>query len=77
MRGPRRPASDRRTSEFRKGYLEPLGITSMLDAPVFLRGKMVGVVCHEHTGRARRWQLHEELLASSVEVRSGISRNAA
>ena len=22
----------------------------MLDAPVFLRGKMVGVVCHEHTG---------------------------
>jgi diguanylate cyclase (GGDEF)-like protein/PAS domain S-box-containing protein len=57
--------TDRRTSEFRKGYLEPLGITSMLDAPVFLRGKMVGVVCHEHTGRQRRWQLHEELLASS------------
>ena len=57
--------TDRRTSEFRKGYLEPLGITSMLDAPVFLRGKMVGVVCHEHTGRPRRWQLHEELLASS------------
>ena len=57
--------TDRRTSEFRKGYLEPLGITSMLDTPVFLRGKMVGVVCHEHTGRPRRWQLHEELLASS------------
>jgi len=57
--------ADKRTSEFRKSYLEPLGITSMLDAPVFLRGKMVGVVCHEHTGRARRWQLHEELLASS------------
>jgi diguanylate cyclase (GGDEF)-like protein/PAS domain S-box-containing protein len=32
---------------------------------VFLRGKMVGVVCHEHTGRPRRWKLHEELLASS------------
>ena len=57
--------TDRRTSEFRKGYLEPLGITSMLDAPVFLRGKMVGVVCHEHTGQPRRWQLHEELLAGS------------
>ena len=57
--------TDKRTSEFRKGYLVPLGITSMLDAPVFLRGKMVGVVCHEHTGRARRWKLHEELLASS------------
>jgi diguanylate cyclase (GGDEF)-like protein/PAS domain S-box-containing protein len=57
--------TDKRTSEFRKSYLTPLGITSMLDAPVFLRGKMVGVVCHEHTGRPRRWQLHEELLASS------------
>ena len=44
--------TDKRTSEFRKGYLVPLGITSMLDAPVFLRGKMVGVVCHEHTGPA-------------------------
>jgi diguanylate cyclase (GGDEF)-like protein/PAS domain S-box-containing protein len=56
---------DSRTSEFKDGYLVPLGITSMLDAPVFLRGKMVGVVCHEHVGKARRWQLHEELLASS------------
>ena len=58
--------TDKRTSEFRDGYLDPLGITSMLDAPVFLRGKMVGVVCHEHTGRPRRWQVHEELLAGSL-----------
>jgi len=57
--------TDPRTKEFRKGYLEPLGIRSMLDAPVFLRGKMVGVVCHEHTGKPRRWKLHEELLAGS------------
>ena len=57
--------ADLRTSEFRDGYLVPQGITSMLDAPVFLRGQMVGVVCHEHTGPARRWQLAEELLAST------------
>jgi diguanylate cyclase (GGDEF)-like protein/PAS domain S-box-containing protein len=57
--------TDPRTREFRDGYLVPLGITSMLDAPVFLRGRMVGVVCHEHTGKPRRWKLHEELLASS------------
>ena len=57
--------TDPRTSEFRAAYLEPLGITSMLDAPVFSRGKMVGVVCHEHTGKPRRWKLHEELLAGS------------
>jgi diguanylate cyclase (GGDEF)-like protein/PAS domain S-box-containing protein len=57
--------TDPRTSEFRAGYLDPLGIRAMLDAPVFLRGKMVGVVCHEHTGKPRRWKLHEELLAGS------------
>jgi diguanylate cyclase (GGDEF)-like protein/PAS domain S-box-containing protein len=57
--------TDKRTAEFKDGYLVPLGITSMLDAPVFLRGKMVGVVCNEHTGKPRRWQLHEELLAGS------------
>ena len=57
--------TDERTREFSASYLEPLGITSMLDAPVFLRGKMAGVVCHEHTGKPRRWKLHEELLASS------------
>ena len=57
--------TDERTREFAASYLEPLGITSMLDAPVFLRGKMAGVVCHEHTGKPRRWKLHEELLASS------------
>ena len=57
--------TDARTSEFRKGYLQPLGIRAMLDAPVFLRGKMVGVVCHEHTETARRWQQSEELLAGT------------
>ena len=58
--------TDERTREFATSYLQPLGITSMLDAPVFLRGKMAGVVCHEHTGRPRRWKLQrEELLASS------------
>ena len=56
---------DERTSEFRTSYLEPLGITAMLDAPVFVRGKMVGVVCHEHVGPPRQWQLWEELLAGT------------
>ena len=29
-------------------YLEPLGISSMLDASVWVRGEIVGVLCHEH-----------------------------
>src|SRR6185436_5749758 len=56
---------DPRTSEFRLSYLEPLGITAMLDAPVFVRGKAVAVFCHEHVGPPRRWQFWEELAAST------------
>jgi diguanylate cyclase (GGDEF)-like protein/PAS domain S-box-containing protein len=58
--------TDPRTREFTSGYLEPLGIGAMLDAPIFSRGHMVGVVCHEHVGGPRRWRFWEELLAGTV-----------
>ncbi|MGB7219009.1 MAG: diguanylate cyclase [Vicinamibacterales bacterium] len=57
--------TDPRTSEFRSGHLEPHRITAMLAAPVFVRGRMAGVVCHEHTGSARTWDFAEELLAGT------------
>ena len=57
---------DPRTSQFTETYLDPLGIGAMLDAPVFARGQMIGVVCHEHIGEARRWEFWEELLAGTV-----------
>ncbi len=57
---------DARTSEFTDGYLAPLGITSMLDVPVWLRGHVVGIVCHEHVGPMRRWGHDEEEFAASV-----------
>ena len=41
------------TSGLAKTYLQPLGISSMLDAPVWVGGKVVGVLCHEHTGPSR------------------------
>jgi diguanylate cyclase (GGDEF)-like protein/PAS domain S-box-containing protein len=67
------PASDAhtdpRTSEFSAGYLTPLGIGAMLDAPIFLWGRMVGVVCHEHIGRARPWEVWEELVAATIADR--------
>lgn len=55
--------TDPRTSCFTQVYLKPLGITSMLDVPVWLGGKMVGVVCHEHLGPARVWDGDEERFA--------------
>jgi PAS domain S-box-containing protein len=58
--------TDPRTKEFSKFYLSGLGITSMLDAPIWLGGEMVGVVCHEHVGSARQWALEEQNFAGSI-----------
>jgi|HigsolmetaAR202D_1030399.scaffolds.fasta_scaffold00245_39 two-component system cell cycle sensor histidine kinase/response regulator CckA len=52
--------------ELRQAYFEPLGITSLLDAPIYLDGRVVGVVCHEHTGTPRQWSGAECDFVSSV-----------
>jgi PAS domain S-box-containing protein len=54
------------TREFSQGYLTPLGINSMLDAPIRLRGRVVGVLCCEHTGPKRHWTLEEENFSTSI-----------
>lgn len=58
--------TDPRTREFSPHYLEPHNITSMLDAPIRSGGRMVGVVCHEHTGPARTWKPDEQSFAGSM-----------
>jgi len=59
-------ATDAATAEFTESYLVPFGIGAMLDAPIWVGGRMVGVVCHEHVGGPRRWQFDEELLAGTM-----------
>jgi signal transduction histidine kinase len=54
------------TRELTEVYLRPLGITSMLDAPVFREGEVIGVVCLEHVGPPRVWSDAECNFASSV-----------
>ena len=64
------PADDARadpnTAELRRAYLEPLGILSMLDAPIFRNGQVIGVVCHEETGEQREWTTEERDFASAM-----------
>lgn len=57
---------DPRTSAFTESYLVPLGVTSMLDAPIRRLGQNTGVVCIEQTGAARTWTIEEENFASSL-----------
>lgn len=58
--------SDPRTREFSRSYLEPLHIGAMLDAPIRLNGKVVGVLCNEHVGGPRKWTPEEIHFASSL-----------
>lgn len=58
--------NDPSTNEFNEIYLKPLGITSMMDVPILLQGKMVGIVCHEHIGPARKWTVVDEDFANSI-----------
>ncbi|TAL16403.1 PAS domain S-box protein [bacterium] len=57
---------DPRTSEFSETYLRPLGITSMLDVPIIVADKTIGLVCHEHTGTPRKWTVEEQSYATAV-----------
>jgi two-component system, cell cycle sensor histidine kinase and response regulator CckA len=54
------------TAELADEYLAPLGITSMLDAGIFVDGAMVGVVCHEHVGPPRQWTTEARDFSGSV-----------
>jgi two-component system cell cycle sensor histidine kinase/response regulator CckA len=54
------------TRELSESYLVPLGITSMLDAPIYREGAVIGVVCHEHIGPARKWVQEDIEFAVSV-----------
>ena len=57
---------DPRTRGLADRYHKPLGITSLLDAPVRHTGQMVGVVCHESVGQPRAWTADEENFAASM-----------
>ncbi len=61
-------AVDPRTREFKVSYLIPLGITSMMDVPIKIQGKTVGVICLEHIGEMRQWDLNEHEFATSVSI---------
>ncbi|MHC4885232.1 MAG: PAS domain-containing sensor histidine kinase, partial [Planctomycetota bacterium] len=45
--------------EFAEAYLKPLGINSMLDVAIRIRGQVRGVVCAEQVGPCRPWSSEE------------------
>jgi diguanylate cyclase (GGDEF)-like protein/PAS domain S-box-containing protein len=58
--------SDPRSMELYPSYTSKLGIGAMLDVPVYVRGVLSGIVCHEHVGGARDWTDEEAQFAFSI-----------
>ena len=54
------------TIEFKDVYLNPLNIKSMLDAPVRVRGKMVGVICCEKRHEFKEWTLNDQIFIGNI-----------
>jgi len=57
--------NDPRTAEL-GAYLKENDIKSMLDGPIVVRGKVVGVVCNESVGTPKHWTVEEQTFAASV-----------
>lgn len=57
---------DPRTREVAKIYAGEAGIDALLDAPLRVRGHVVGTICIEHTGSAREWFPDECVFASTL-----------
>ncbi len=58
-------ANDERTAEF-ADYIREHGISSIMDVAVRLHGRLVGIICHEQTGRKRKWTIEEQNFVSSI-----------
>lgn len=54
------------TKEFSKNYLQPLGISSMLDVPICLGNHVNYLLCCEHIGPERQWTPDEKTFAVAV-----------
>jgi two-component sensor histidine kinase len=52
--------NDPNTEELKTGYLDVHGIRSLMDVPVRIAGKMIGLVCFEDTTRMREWDASEQ-----------------
>lgn len=60
--------NDGDTKELAEQYLIPNKIVSMMDIPVYYRGKTVGIYCNEMIQARRKWNDEEKNFASSISA---------
>jgi PAS domain S-box-containing protein len=65
--------NDPRTAGYLRAYLEPLGITSMLDALIEVSGHRLGLLCLEHVNRQHHWERDEVDFACQLADKIALS----
>ena len=58
--------TDPRVSELASAYFAPLGIASVLYAPLLREGRVVGLLCYEHVGSPRDWSDPDRSIALKI-----------
>ncbi|WP_338790929.1 ATP-binding protein [Bernardetia sp. MNP-M8] len=51
---------DGRLNELREVYFQPNSITSIIDMPIYIEGELKAILCGNHTGKPRKWQIREQ-----------------
>lgn len=59
-------AEDPRTRELVGPYFEPLGIGGVLEAPIYVEGRLEGALSYEHVGGPRPWAPDERTFAAAM-----------
>lgn len=59
-------SNDPRVQEFWRELLEPNNTVSLIDAPIWVGGEVVGMVFNEQVGITRQWKLSEQNFAGSI-----------
>lgn len=52
--------TETKTAELYEYYLKPHDIQALMDIPVRIEGKMIGIICFENVGAPRDWTLQEQ-----------------
>jgi len=58
--------TDERTKDFLDNDPPSPDVSAMLDSPIRLGGRTIGVMCHWHVGESRQWSLEEKNFAGSM-----------
>ncbi len=58
--------TDHRTAQIPYSYFQMHGITSLLDAPVYVGGKLTGLLSFEQVGEKRKWNSIDERLSLNI-----------